>query len=61
LPSNIKSADGDCPVDYEYGYYQVAGGQDYVLTYCLGAGLLASEGDLLSAGEHKLSQDDIIW
>lgn len=61
LPSNIKSADGDCPVDYEYGYYQVAGGQDYVLTYCLGAGLVASEGDLLSAGEHKLSQDDIIW
>jgi hypothetical protein len=61
VPSNIKSADGECPVDYEYGYYQAAGGQDYVLTYCLGEGLSMQEGSLLSAGEHKLGQDEIIW
>jgi hypothetical protein len=61
LPSNVKVADGDCPVDYEYGYYQVASGQDYVLTYCLGVGLGDADQILLTAGEHKVGQDDLIF
>lgn len=61
LPSNIKSADGDCPVDYEYTYDQVASGQDYVLKYCLGVGFNVDNSSLLSAGEHSVSQDDLIF
>ncbi len=62
LPSNVKSEDGACPVDFEYTYASVVGGKDYTLSYCLGSSLSPDINDpLLSAGEHKVGKDDMLF
>jgi hypothetical protein len=61
VPSNPKSADGDCPIDFEYQYQLTAGGHDYQLTYCLGSDLSADKSNLiLRSGSHSVGNNDLL-